>query len=262
MDEALNNIVENNPLSTRFLVHGHASLEGDPAYNFRLACRRAHYVAKALCKAIRKKECSNQDIIAEKRIEWGSRGPTNEFSGNPKFNRIVVLYGQKVGGFDESFPAPSGEDNDLSYRLRDAGYRIRFVRDAVVDHHHPTSLSRYLKEQARHGFWRMILYARHPARSGGDGYAGLLDFAQPPMAMMTVVLLLLGFVNVRAFGAASLLFAMLILLNNVLALRILRRTRSASGLALVWLGTIRAYARAWGMLRGVARLLTGGGRRR
>ena len=31
------------------------------------------------------------------------------------------------------------EDTDLSYRLREAGYRVRFVREAVVDHEHAAS---------------------------------------------------------------------------------------------------------------------------
>lgn len=39
-----------------------------------------------------------------------------------------------VGGFDERFPAPAGEDAELRYRLQKNGYRIQFVPEAFVIH--------------------------------------------------------------------------------------------------------------------------------
>ena len=41
-------------------------------------------------------------------------------------------------------------------------------RDAKVDHLHQERLLKYLKEQARHGFWRMLLYRLHPNMAKGD----------------------------------------------------------------------------------------------
>ncbi|MCC6155225.1 MAG: glycosyltransferase, partial [Candidatus Hydrogenedentes bacterium] len=72
-----------------------------------------------------------------------------------------------LNGFDENFTAASGEDNDLSYRIQDAGYALRYAPAAVVDHYHPERVVPYLRAQMRHGFWRMKLYAKHPRRSGG-----------------------------------------------------------------------------------------------
>jgi GT2 family glycosyltransferase len=43
---------------------------------------------------------------------------------------------QELGGFDESFIGAAGEDWDLSWRLREAGYTIKFVPEAIVMHHH------------------------------------------------------------------------------------------------------------------------------
>lgn len=40
----------------------------------------------------------------------------------------------RVGGFDEGFPFPHMEDQDLRVRLVAAGERLAFVRDAVVNH--------------------------------------------------------------------------------------------------------------------------------
>lgn len=82
-----------------------------------------------------------------------------------------------LNGFDENFRAASGEDNDLSYRIHDAGHALRYAPAAVVDHYHPERLAPYLRAQMRHGFWRMKLYAKHPKRSGGDKYAGILELA-------------------------------------------------------------------------------------
>ena len=63
-DAELEAIVKKQPKSTRFLVHGHASTDGDPAGNFRLSCHRANQVSQAL---------RDRGVTAD-RIETGSRG--------------------------------------------------------------------------------------------------------------------------------------------------------------------------------------------
>jgi len=160
---------------------------------------------------------------------------------------------ESVGGFDPAFPAPSGEDNDLCYRLRDAGFRIRFVPEALVDHHHPVSLARYLREQARHGTWRVVLYRAHPERVRGDEYAGPLDLAAPPLALLSALLALVAPAFPVAGAAALVAFALVLLLGTVLAARVALRTRRPLALWLAPLATVRAYVRAWGMARGVLR---------
>ncbi len=168
---------------------------------------------------------------------------------------------ESVGGFDEGYRSPSGEDNDLSYRLRDAGHRIRFVPDAIVDHHHPTSLRRYLREQARHGEWRVVLYARHPGRVRGDEYAGPADLLAPPLALLSVILLA-GSLAAPPLALGALLAAGLVALRHVvLALQVAIHAGSPGPLALAAVGTLRAYARGWGLVRGVVRVMTGRGGR-
>jgi len=53
----------------------------------------------------------------------------------------------EVGGFDERYPKPAGEDSDLCLRLRHRGHRLCFERRAVVHHHpprtHPVDLLRH-----------------------------------------------------------------------------------------------------------------------
>lgn len=162
---------------------------------------------------------------------------------------------EAVDGFDETYPAASAEDNDLAYRLRDAGFRIRFARRAVVDHHHPVSLGRYLREQARHGYWRVALYRRHPRRVTGDGYASFVELAAPPLAVLSVVLPILTPWVPPAPGLALLAFVAVLLIHSRLALVISTHQRANAALALLPIGTLRAYARGWGMVRALPLLL-------
>ncbi len=110
-------------------------------------------------------------------------GEVVDFLGsfNVAYSRAAFL---EADGFDEAFTAASAEDNDLAYRLHDAGGRLRFAREAVVDHYHPERLWPYLRTQARHGYWRALLYRKHPRRArSGDRYAGRVELLGPPFAL-------------------------------------------------------------------------------
>lgn len=50
---------------------------------------------------------------------------------------------ERLGGFDETFPEPSWEDNDLGLRARWAGYAHAYSEQAVVLHPHERSLAEY-----------------------------------------------------------------------------------------------------------------------
>jgi glycosyltransferase involved in cell wall biosynthesis len=95
---------------------------------------------------------------------------------------------EKLNGFDDIYPRASGEDNDLSYRILEAGLTIAFRRDALVDHLHQERIFPYLKEQARHGYYRMLIYRTHPKMVTGDDYTGIKDIIEPPLALILLVL--------------------------------------------------------------------------
>lgn len=177
---------------------------------------------------------------------------------------------EAVGGFDESFRIASGEDNDLAYRLSDAGGTLRFVADAKVAHYHPTRLWPYLRTQGRHGYWRMKLYAKHPNRAqGGDQYAGIVDLAAPALSLVSIA-------SVAAAGfwlyggaspilvAAALCFVLAYALTRVgLPSRMAARTHDPSMLGFVPVMMFRDVARGIGMLGGIWRfLLADRGKRR
>ena len=56
----------------------------------------------------------------------------------------------EVGGFDERYPRPSGEDSDLSLRLRRRGCTLHFKRGAAVFHRPPRTR---LSDLLRHAYF-------------------------------------------------------------------------------------------------------------
>lgn len=86
----------------------------------------------------------------------------------------------KVGLLDESLGY--GYDNDLSYRLTAAGYRLVIRRDATSVHRWREGLTGYLAQQYGFGYGRLDLVARHRHRLHGDAVS-------PPMMMAHPVLM-------------------------------------------------------------------------
>jgi glycosyltransferase involved in cell wall biosynthesis len=79
-------------------------------------------------------------------------------TGNLAFRKEAF---DTVGGFDEKFAF--GSDIDFTWRLVDAGYRIRYVPDAVIRHDFGT-WRRQLRRSYVYGRARARLYAKHRAR--------------------------------------------------------------------------------------------------
>jgi GT2 family glycosyltransferase len=77
---------------------------------------------------------------------------------NMAFRRAAF---EAVGGFDENFAY--GSDIDFTWRLRDAGYRILAVPDAVIRHDWGT-WRRQLRRAYSYGKARARLYRKHKAR--------------------------------------------------------------------------------------------------
>lgn len=73
---------------------------------------------------------------------------TNADTANACFPRHVL---EEVGGFDERFRHAGGEDPDLSRRIREAGYRLQYVPEAVVQHAEIDRFRDYLLQLYRRG---------------------------------------------------------------------------------------------------------------
>ena len=83
-----------------------------------------------------------------------------------------------VGLFDETLGY--GYDNDLSYRLRAAGYRLAICREARSVHRWRDDLRGYVIQQYGFGYGRLDLVAKHPWKLRGDRVSPALMMAHAP----------------------------------------------------------------------------------
>ncbi len=169
-------------------------------------------------------------------------------SFNVSYRRRVL---EEVGGFNPSFKHASGEDNDLSYRIKKTGYKLIFDADIKVAHYHQTNLLKYLREQYRHGYWRMKLYLLHPEMVKGDNYAGILDFVQPPLAIGFIGVLVACFFYKPLFYVAFLLAVLLLILQIPVTWKVVIRNKRYLYLYLLPVLFLRVFARGFGMVKGV-----------
>jgi cellulose synthase/poly-beta-1,6-N-acetylglucosamine synthase-like glycosyltransferase len=102
-------------------------------------------------------------------------------TGNTIYRRAALL---DVGLFDEDLGY--GYDNDLSYRLSGAGYRLAYRHDAESVHHWREGVADYARQQYGFGYGRLNLVARHPHRVAGDDVSGLSMMLQGPVTAFAV----------------------------------------------------------------------------
>jgi glycosyltransferase involved in cell wall biosynthesis len=102
--------------------------------------------------------------------------PGTEFAG--RIDRDVLAGGhmasersalEAVGGFDPRLGAgarfPAADDNDLGFRLLEAGYRIVYIADAVLYHRAWRAGWQYPLVRWRYGLGKGGFYAKHRAAS-------------------------------------------------------------------------------------------------
>jgi len=91
---------------------------------------------------------------------------------------------RRIGLLDEAFGY--GYDNDISYRLRAAGYRLTFCRSARSVHRWREGLAGYLVQQYGFGYGRLDIVAKHPRRVTGDSVSPAGMMAHPLLMMAAV----------------------------------------------------------------------------
>lgn len=91
---------------------------------------------------------------------------------------------RRVGLFDETLGY--GYDNDLSYRLRAAGYRLAFCREARSIHRWREGFAGYLRQQYGFGYGRLDIVAKHPRRFGGDAVSPAAMMAHPALMCLAI----------------------------------------------------------------------------
>lgn len=125
---------------------------------------------------------------------------------NAMFRREAM---EKAGWFDESLIAT--EDPEFNMRLLKVGYKIAYVPEAGVRHHHRTHLRSFLYQQGRYAYWQAVVNKKHPEmRSprqwlpalalGGAIVAILAALAVPALRLPVLALVVLGLVGPIAYG--------------------------------------------------------------
>lgn len=121
----------------------------------------------------------------------------------------------QVGGFDERFRRPSGEDTDLAWRLKERGARSVFVEDALVFHDvRPSNIKTHILDTWRwgdcvltvreHPHLRELLHRRWffrqthpPAILAGIGLVAMLRPSASPRTRAAGLALLAPYVDLR-----------------------------------------------------------------
>ena len=156
----------------------------------------------------------------------------------------------RLGGFNTDYRYASGEDNDLSYKVLGAGYKILFVPDAVVLHHFPTSVVKYLREQFRHGVWRVKMYVDHPRMITGDDYTFWKDIVEIPVAFVFLLCFFLSFWIDSVFLSFCLcFFVVLFFLNFSFSFIMIKSFFDVIFFSYVMF--VRSFARALGFSSGI-----------
>jgi len=166
------------------------------------------------------------------------------------YRRAVFL---DNGGFDPVFSTASVEDQELSFRLSQKGYRLVFVPTAQVYHQHDRTLGEYLRRKFGIGYWKALLVRWHPEKVVRDSHT-------PQTLKVQLILLgLLGIAlaawpvwpNVAGWGALA-LAAAFVLTAAPFLLKVLRRDAGVLPIAMPML-VVRAAALGAGLVTGYIR---------
>lgn len=74
------------------------------------------------------------------------------------YTRNVI---DEVGGFDPFFSQTCGEDVDIGIRIHKAGYRLRYLPEAVVYHQHTDDEKRLKRTHSNWAYWNYVIKKRH-----------------------------------------------------------------------------------------------------
>ena len=154
-----------------------------------------------------------------------------------------------INGFNEQYRFASGEDNDLSYKVLKSGFKIYFEKLSLVDHFHTEKVGKYLKEQHRHGFWRVKMYAAHPDMMSGDDYTFWKDICEIPLCGLLLLSGLTAFFLPPAILVCLTLAVLLVLLQLAFGFKIAQNPKDAIFFAYVMF--LRGFTRLLGFLSGI-----------
>ena len=169
---------------------------------------------------------------------------------------------RRVGLFDESMGY--GYDNDMSYRLRAAGYRLKFCPGARAFHRWRDGLVGYVVQQYGFGYGRIDIVAKHRRRFTGDRVSPAIMMLHPVVMLLALCAFAaavsagaLGLPAGRLFGITAVLIGALIVERLSAAGRAVGRFRDRAAWLFPLLHLVRDLAWVAAIVVWVTRLLRG-----
>jgi lipopolysaccharide/colanic/teichoic acid biosynthesis glycosyltransferase len=154
------------------------------------------------------------------------------------------------GGFNESFPVPSVEDQEFSFRLAAKGYRLVFEPLAVVYHFHDRNLSDYLHRKFGIGYWKAVMLQWIPEKTFSDSHTAPTQRVE--ILLLGLLLAAIPFIAVWPYYASVYFVLMLLLFVSITSpFMIFVGKRDAQVLWVApWMLIGRAGALGVGLLKG------------
>jgi cellulose synthase/poly-beta-1,6-N-acetylglucosamine synthase-like glycosyltransferase len=138
----------------------------------------------------------------------------------------------RFGGFDPHFIVC--EDQELSFRLAEAGLTMRFVPDARTYHQHADTLWHYIRKKFRIARWKAAVLRKHPRRAIHDSHTPQtlkLEIASTYAACVAAGLLALHPRSRRAWLALAMTLGVHVSLTAEFVLRSAGRDPAAAAAA-------------------------------
>jgi len=99
----------------------------------------------------------------------------------------------KLGFFDGKFTY--GLDNEISYRMIEAGYKLILSKKTFCLHFWPEGLIHFIKQRSHGAIGRMMLIDKYPKRWKGDKVSSFQYFLELPLNLLFIFFLLISLIN-------------------------------------------------------------------
>ena len=160
------------------------------------------------------------------------------------------------GGYDPRFRYL--EDQELSFRVAEAGHKMVFCPTAAVYHCHVDAWRAYARKKWNIGYWKTCVLSLHPGKAAGDSHTPVSVKVQMLLAAASLVSVGLVFATRALLWLPAAILATFAVSSIPFAVKAWRRDTPVA-----WVSIPALYLRAWslglGLLAGYADRLVGRG---
>jgi lipopolysaccharide/colanic/teichoic acid biosynthesis glycosyltransferase/glycosyltransferase involved in cell wall biosynthesis len=153
------------------------------------------------------------------------------------------------GGFDSTFPVPSVEDQEFSFRLARKGYRMLFVPEAIVFHTHDQNWIAYVKRKYIIGYWKAFMLRWMPEKIFSDSHTPVSLRIQIGLLGLALIFAMIGLIWSLGFWIALILLLFFFITTVPFFLQVVRRDKVVFWIVPFML-VLRAFSLGSGLLMG------------